>query len=49
MDFVYIMSKAAADVVHTYVTFNGSTHILSDNGTEFKSSLFEIVAKQFGV
>ena len=35
------MSKTATEVVQAYVY-----NILSDNGTEFKNSLFENVAKQ---
>ena len=34
---------------HVYSKFGGSEKILSDNGTEFKNTLFEDVAKKLGV
>ena len=33
---------------HVYSKFSGSEKILSDNGTEFKNTLFEDVAKKLG-
>ena len=46
--------KSAEEIVEKYLThvtftFGVSRKILSDNGTEFKNSLFEEVAKQLGI
>ena len=42
--YVLIKTKTASDIVQTYIDnvyseFGGSSHILSDNGTEFKKSV----------
>ena len=47
-------SKTAAEIVQAYVDnicarFGGSTHSLSDSGTELKNTLFENVAKKLEV
>ena len=49
-----LKTKTAKEIVAKYLahvtfTFGNSRNILSDNGTEFKNSLFEEVAKQLGV
>ena len=49
-----LKTKTAQEVIqaymrHVYSKFGGSEKILSDNGTEFKNTLFEDVAKQLGV
>ena len=36
-------------MTHVYSKFGGSEKILSDNGTEFKNTLFEDIAKKLGV
>ena len=59
MDTSYVFcsplkTKTAQEVLqaymrHVYSKFSGSEKILSDNGTEFKNTLFEDVAKKLGV
>ena len=49
-----LKTKTAEEIVDKYLThvafaFRSSRKILSDNGTEFKNSLFDEVAKQLGV
>ena len=49
-----LKTKTAQEVVqaymrHVYSKFSGGEKILSDNGTEFKNTLFEDVAKKLGV
>ena len=49
-----LKTKTAEEIVDKYLahvafTFGNSRKILSDNGTEFKNTLFEEVAKQLGV
>ena len=49
-----LKKKTAEEIVDKYLThvaftFRNSRKILSDNGTEFKNTLFEEVAKQLGV
>ena len=49
-----LKTKKAEEIVEKYFThvaftFGNNRNILSDNGTEFKNSLFEEVAKQLGV
>ena len=49
-----LKTKTAKEIVDKYpahitFTFGNSRKILSDNGTEFKNSLFKEVAKQLGV
>ena len=49
-----LKTKTAQEVIqaymrHVYSKFGGSEKILSDNGTEFKNTLFEDVAKKLGV
>ena len=49
-----LKTKQASEVLQAYINsiyakFGGSLKILSDNGTEFKSQLFEKIAKELGV
>ena len=49
-----LKTKTAQEVIqaymrHVYSKFGGSEKILSDNGTEFKNTLFKDVAKKLGV
>ena len=49
-----LKTKTAQEVIqaymrHVYSKFSGSEKILSDNGTEFKNTLFKDVAKKLGV
>ena len=49
-----LKTKTAQEVIqgymrHLYSKFGGSEKILSDNGTEFKNTLFNNVAKTLGV
>ena len=49
-----LKTKIAEEIVDKYLThaaftFGNSRKILSDNGTEFKNTLFKEVAKQLGV
>ena len=49
-----LKTKTAEEIMDKYLahvtfTFGNSRKILSDNGTEFKNTLFEEVAKQLGV
>ena len=51
---VPLKTKQASEVLQAYIDnvyakFGSSLKILSDNGTEFKSQLFEKVAKELGV
>ena len=51
---VPLKTKIAEEVTQAYIDnvyskFGGSLKILSDNGTEFKSKVFEQVAKELGV
>ena len=52
--YIPLKTKTAEEIVDKYLTyvafvFGNSRKILSDNGTEFKNTLFEEVAKQLGV
>ena len=51
---VPLKTKTAEEVIQAYIDnvyskFRGPMKILSDNGTEFKNSIFEQVAKELGV